>query len=294
MLPAPIEEYRRPADIEAVLAAIASGDEDIMLLAGGQSAMQAIKSRMVRPRVVVDLQQVEELKAVDASNGELRIGALVRYVDIASRQDLSPALQALSDAASRVGDRQVRNRGTIGGSLCWNYVAACMPTVTLALDGQIALASAVRGRRVLEAGAFLLSALTTARQPDELLESITFAIPQGRVGSAYRKWSLVTDGLPVVAVAAQVTLDGQGRCAKARVAFGGLADGSQRAPAAENLLEGSDLSAEAVSRALGAGADPLDLGSDDVADAEYRRRLILSIGADVVGKAAARARSAQQ
>ena len=240
MFPARIQEYVRPRTVAEALAAVARYDAgEAIFLAGGQSAMQAIKSRMLRPQCIVDLQSIAELKGVDRNNGTLTIGAMTRYVDIVRDERLSGAFAALRDAAAHVGDRQVRNRGTIGGSLCWNYVAACTPTVVLALGGTLNLLAADGTKRSLVADQFLLGALETARRDDEILLSVSWPAPAPHTGSAYKKWGLVTDALPVIGVAVLVTLDGTGVCSAARIALAGLADGAQRVTIGAAKLIGS-------------------------------------------------------
>ena len=130
MYPADIQDYRRPRSVQEAAAAIAAGGADAAFIAGGQSLMQALKARLVQPHALVDLQDVAELKGV-SFDGAVRIGAMTRYVELAAEARLAPAYAALIDAAAHVGDRQVRNRGTIGGSVCWNYIAACMPAVEI-------------------------------------------------------------------------------------------------------------------------------------------------------------------
>ena len=111
MYPAKIDDYQRPSSIAEALETMANyPDGEAMFLAGGQSLMQAIKSRMVRPECIIDLQSLNELRGIDTSEG-LRIGAMTRYVEIAECEAIPPAYAALNDAAARVGDRQVRNRG---------------------------------------------------------------------------------------------------------------------------------------------------------------------------------------
>ncbi len=197
MFPATIEEYVRPRSVADALSAAARYDDgEAIFLAGGQSVMQAMKSRMMRPRCVIDLQDLADLKGIDRSNGGLSIGAMTRYVDVVEDETIDGAFAALRDAASRVGDRQVRNRGTIGGSLCWNYMAACTPAVVLALDGQLNLMASDGTKRTLAADDFLLGPLETARGDDEILISVSWPAPAPRSGSAYKKWGQVTDALP--------------------------------------------------------------------------------------------------
>ena len=292
MFPARIQEYVRPRTVAEALAAVARYDAgEAIFLAGGQSAMQAIKSRMLRPQCIVDLQSIAELKGVDRSNGTLTIGAMTRYVDIVRDERLSGAFAALRDAAARVGDRQVRNRGTIGGSLCWNYVAACTPTVVLALGGALNLLAADGTKRSLVADEFLLGPLETARRDDEILLSVSWPAPAPHSGSAYKKWGLVTDALPVIGVAVLVTLNGVGLCSAARIALAGLADGAQRAKLGEAKLIGSSGDEASIDAAMGAIAEAADTHSDMSADADYRKQLIRTIGREVAFSAFARARA---
>ncbi|MEQ8662517.1 MAG: FAD binding domain-containing protein [Gammaproteobacteria bacterium] len=289
MFPSLIEEYVRPGTVAEALDALARYDEgEAMFLAGGQSAMQAVKSRMLRPRCVVDLQDLAELRGISQADGALRIGAMTRYVDIQNDDTIDGAFAALRDAASHVGDRQVRNRGTIGGSVCWNYVASCMPAVVLGLGGTLTLA-ARGGTRELAADDFFLGPLETARREDEILLAVSWARPSPASGSAYRKWGLVRDALPVIGVCVSVTLNADGRCAQARIGLAGLAGGCQRGTSGEALLVDSDGDDASIARAMDAIATSVDAHGDMSADADYRRQLIRTIGADVARSAFARA-----
>lgn len=290
MFPANIDEYLRPESIAEALAAIAKyEDGDGMFLAGGQSLMQAIKSRMVRPSCIVDLQSVAELRGIDQKNG-LTIGAMTRYVEIAECNTLPPAYAALNDAARRVGDRQVRNRGTIGGSVCWNYVASCMPSVVLALNGTLALASAKGSSRDISAEDFILGPFETAREDDEILLSISWPAAPANTGSAYKKWGLVTDALPVVGMCVSVSLDAAGACTTARVAVAGLADGAQLCAAGGAALIGSNGSEASIVTAMDAVVAAVETHTDHWADTSYRQQLIRSIGTEVTASAFQRAR----
>ncbi len=289
MFPAHIEEYVRPATIAEALAANARYDEgDAMFIAGGQSLMQAIKSRMARPRCLIDLQAIAALKGIDCTSG-LRIGAMTRYVDVAADERLTGPWAALRDAAGHVGDRQVRNRGTVGGSCCWNYVASCTPTAVLGLGGTLHLVAADGARRAVPAEDFLIGPLETARRPDEILEAVSFAAAGGRAGSAYRKWGLLKDALPVVGVCVLVQLDGKGVCTSARIALSGLAAGAQLAPAGAAALLGTQGDGASIASAMDAIATSVDAQSDKWASTEYRQQLIRTLGAEVAATAFARA-----
>ncbi|MDP6589223.1 MAG: FAD binding domain-containing protein [Alphaproteobacteria bacterium] len=290
MYPAAIEEYVRPATVAEALAALGRYEAgDALFMAGGQSTMQAIKTRLLRPRCIVDLQAVAELRGVSNDGAGVRIGAMTTYVALAEESSLDGAYQALRDAAARIGDRQVRNRGTIGGSLCWNYIAACLPPVALALGMEMALTDG-GGERKLAADDFLGGPLETAREDDEILVSLNLPAAPANTGSAYKKWGLVTDALPVIGVAAMIGTDGSGACSSARVAVGGLGDGPRRSAAAESGLKGASAGDfEAIAAALQAASDEIETQSDMWADADYRKQLIRSLGADAVASAFARA-----
>jgi carbon-monoxide dehydrogenase medium subunit len=291
MYPAVIEDYVRPTSVdEALKAAGKYGAGEAMFIAGGQSLMQAMKSRLVRPRCVIDLQSVTDLKGVSASAAGVRIGAMTRYCEVATETKLRGAYQALVDAAAHVGDRQVRNRGTIGGSLCWNYVAACMPAANLGIGSSMELISATGKKRAVGADDFIKGPLETARADDEVLLAITLPAAPPRAGSAYKKWGLVTDSLPVVGVAAYLELDAGGVIAKARIAVGGLATGPKRAKGAEAALVGKKTGDQAaIAAALEKAAAEIETQSDHWADSAYRKNLIRTLGAEVVASAFARA-----
>ena len=289
MLPAAIQHYVRPRTIADALTAVADTQySEAMFLAGGQSAMQAIKARILRPDCIIDLQDIDELRGIRADSDGLNIGAMTRYVEIAEHAELGGAYAALGDAAARVGDRQVRNRGTIGGSICWNYVASCMPAVVLGLGGIMHLTGAGTSRAV-PADDFFLGPLDTVREEHEILASISWPAAAPRSGSAYKKWGLVTDALPVVGVCIAVSLDEGGKCVATRMALSGLSDGAQRCPVGESALSGCDGSTSAIAAAMDAAANATATQSDHTADAEYRKQLIRTLGAEVAATAFARA-----
>ena len=290
MYPAPIDEYVRPATVADALAALGRYDEgDAVFVAGGQSLMQAVKARLLRPRCLIDLQAVEGLSGIDVGGEGLRIGPMTRYAEIARDERLGGACAALGDAARHIGDRQVRNRGTIGGSLCWNYVAACMPPVAIGLGATLELTAADGSARSLAAEDFLGGPLETAREENEILTAIALPPAQGNAGSAYRKWGLVTDALPVIGVCVALEV-ADGRCAGARVAIGGLGGGPQRAGAAEAALAGvAPGDDDAIAAAMDAAAEEIETQGDLWADSDYRKQLIRSLGAEVTASAFARA-----
>ena len=290
MYPAPIDEYVRPATVGDALAALGRHEEgDAVFIAGGQSLMQAVKARLVRPRCLIDLQAIDGLSGIEVDAEGLRIGPMTRYAEIARDARLGGAWGALGDAARRVGDRQVRNRGTIGGSLCWNYVAACMPPTAIGLGATLELSAADGSTRSLAAEDFLGGPLETAREENEILTAIIVPAAPANAGSAYKKWGLVTDALPVIGVCIALEAAG-GRCTAARVAVGGLAGGPQRAAEAEAALVGVAADDDAgIAAAMDVAAQEIETQGDLWADSDYRKQLIRSLGAEVAASAFARA-----
>jgi carbon-monoxide dehydrogenase medium subunit len=296
MFPAKIDSLSRPKTMAEAAALIASAEEgDVLPIAGGMSLMQAIKARVVRPGAIVDLNDLGELKGIKETPSSVWIGTMTRYVELATSDALrNGAFGALSDAASH---RQVRNRGTIGGSLCWNYVAACVPVATLALGAELELVSkSVSGgeeTRVVSIDDFIVGPMETSRRPQEILRSVTLAGPREQVGSAYRKWGHVTDSLPVVGIGVRVVLHDDRTCKAARVAIGGLSRGSQRFYEAEKRLLGtSSNNPAAISDGFRSAAETLEIQSDAWASADYRKVLIEELGTSVVLSAMARAEEA--
>ena len=290
MYPAPIDEYVRPATVADALAALGRYEEgDAALIAGGQSLMQAVKARLVRPRCLIDLQAVSGLSGIEVGADGVRIGPMTRYVEIAGDERLNGACAALRDAAERVGDRQVRNRGTIGGSLCWNYIAACMPPTAIGLGAQLELTAADGGTRTLAAEDFVGGPLETAREENEILTAIAIPVAAGNAGSAYKKWGLVTDALPVIGVCVSLEV-ADGRCSSACVAVGGLETGPTRSGAAEAALAGVAAGdGDGIAAAMDAAAAEIETQADLWADSDYRKQLIRSLGAEVTATAFARA-----
>ena len=290
MYPAPIEAYFAPKTIEEALQQRADAGDDAVFIAGGMSLMQAMKARLVSPRALIDLNEVEELRGLARGPRGVTVRPLTRYRELAQVSALRGALQAIGDAAATVGDRQVRNAGTIGGSLCWNYVASCMPAVCLCLDATLVLASLAGGERTVLIDQFLVGPLETALRDDELLIEINFPPFNDRgVGSAYRKIGATVDGLPIVGIAALVEVDESGVCANARFSAGGILPTAQRFDGVGDVLCGR-LGTDAVfAEAASAAADAIETQTDHLASAHYRKVLIRTLGRDVLAEAHARA-----
>lgn len=293
MYPVPIDQYHRPDSIEKARQIAAEATGECFYIAGGMSLMQAVKSRMIAPDCLIDLNDIEDLKGIDITGNTIRIGAMTRYRDVAGNSDNLKPFSALSDAAARVGDRQVRNRGTLGGSLSWNYVSACTPIAALACGANIEILRKNGSSESISIDDFLVGPMTTALDDGDLLTTIVLQVPSTASGSAYAKWGIVTDAVPVIGVAAFLEVSDSGKCSAARFAVGGLSAGPVRSAAAESrLTDGVDLSDPAALRACAlAAANEIETTGDPWVSAEYKTQLIGQLGTEVLIKAAARART---
>jgi carbon-monoxide dehydrogenase medium subunit len=292
MYPASIEQYHRPATVDEARAAYADAGGEAMYIAGGMSLMQAMKSRVLSCRALIDLNQVSELRGVENSGGRVRIGAMTRYRAVAeSRAALGP-YQALADAADRVGDRQVGNRGTVGGSLSWNFVVACTPVAALACGASVSIMRADGRRESLAIDDFLQGPMTTALSEGDLLLGIEMPVPANPASSAYRKWGVVVDALPTIGVAVFVELASASSCRNARIAVVGLPGGPARTPQAEARLKAANLEDPAALAACAkAAAEECETAADPWVGASYKSHLIERLCLEMIGTAVRRARS---
>jgi carbon-monoxide dehydrogenase medium subunit len=196
---------------------------------------------------------------------------MTTHFQIESSDLLRRLCPLLTETASHLGDVQVRNRGTIGGSLAHADPAADWPAAILALDAEI-IVSGGRGTRSIKADQFFEEMFKTALQPTEIVKEIAFAVPKGQ-GQAYLKFRHPASGFAVVGVAVSLSRDGSGKCQSAGVGITGVSPTPYRAKGVEDGLKGSNLDAKALSAASGHATDKIDANSDLFASAEYRKHL---------------------
>ncbi len=293
MYPVPINQYFQPRSVEEARQIAVDADGEFFFVAGGMSLMQAMKSRMVAPDCLIDLNFIDELRGIEVSGRQIRIGAMTRYRELVEHKNKLGPFAAMSDAAAHIGDRQVRNRGTIGGSLSWNYVSACTPIVALACNATIEILRNNGSTETVSIDDFLQGLMTTALDEGDLLTVVQLQESDSASGSAYRKWGIVTDALPVIGVGVYLELDNAGKCSSARFAVGGLSSGPKRSSAAENqLASGVDVAdQEALRACAAAAAEELETHDDPWVSADYKTQLIAQLGTETLVKAAARARA---
>jgi aerobic carbon-monoxide dehydrogenase medium subunit len=258
-------DYARPATVDEAIALLAKHGDAAKVLAGGHSLIPAMKLRLAQPRVVVDIGRIETLNYVREARGAIAIGAMTTHAEIESSPLLRDRSPLLPETASHIGDMQVRNKGTIGGSLAHADPAADYPAAILALEAEIDLAGP-RGRRTVKASAFFVDLLQTAIEPNEILTEIR--VPATAKSVAYVKTEQKASGFALVGVAAIVGGD------LVRIGITGVAAKAYRAAAVEQLLAGQRTpTAQAIALAAAHAADGVEPLSDIHASAEFRAHL---------------------
>jgi carbon-monoxide dehydrogenase medium subunit len=266
MIPAAFD-YVRPASLPEALRLISS-DEGSRLLAGGQSLLPLLKLRLGSVERLVDIGRLGELRGVREAGGGVEIGALTTYREVLASPLIAERYALLTGAVERIGDLQVRNRGTVGGAIAHADPASDLPALLLALDGWIELRSAT-GARTVPANEFFEGPFATAARRDEIITAIRLpALPAG-AGAAYRMLEQPASGYAIAGVATVAAMEG-GRVSHVRICITGVGDVAYRATGVEEALHGSDGSAEAVAAAAGHAVEGVTVNSDIHADAAYR------------------------
>lgn len=270
MIPAAFE-YHTPGSVQEALELLRSLP-DAKLLAGGHSLLPMMKLRLVSPPHLIDLGRIADLRAIREDGRTLVIGALATHWMVESSDLVRRNVPLLAETAGYIGDVQVRNAGTIGGSLAHADPAADYPAAILALEAEM-VTQGPRGRRTIPAAEFFTGLFTTALSSDEILVEVRVPVAAPGTGSAYLKFPHPASGFAVVGVAAVVAQDGRGRCERARIALTGVALAAYRARATEALLEGKILDEPTVVAAAEKAADGVDVNEDLFAPADYRAHL---------------------
>jgi carbon-monoxide dehydrogenase medium subunit len=266
MITAPFD-YEAPESVEEAVRMLHENGEDAKLLAGGHSLLPLMKVRLAAPTILIDLRKVPGLDHVQQDDGGWRIGPMTRHAEL---QD-TPELGVVSRAASVIADQQVRNRGTIGGSLAHGDPASDLPTVLLALDGQIT-ARGPNGDRTIPAAELFKDYLTTALAQDEVITEIR--LPDvSTYGFGYRKFARRAEDWAMVGVCALVSRAPDGTCDDVRIGLTHMGSTPLRATAAEEALRGSKLDDAAIAGAAEHAADGTDPPGDLNATPDYKRHL---------------------
>jgi aerobic carbon-monoxide dehydrogenase medium subunit len=265
-------EYHRVASVKEALGLIQQYGDETKLLSGGHSLLPILKLRLAQPRHLVDIARIAELGQIAEQGGKISIGAAVRHHQVHASDLLRNKLGLLAECAGNIGDVQVRNRGTIGGSLAHSDPAADYPAAVLALEGEVRIESGA-GARTVKAQDFFIDLMTTAIKPGEILTAVSFAPLPAGAGFAYFKHRQPASGFAIVGVAACLTIDKSGRCQGAHVGMTGLGAKAFRAKVVEDALNGKAPDAKVLAEAAAHAADGIDPLSDIHASADYRAEL---------------------
>ncbi len=269
MIPAAFE-YHSPATLKEAIDLL-SAKEDVKILAGGQSLVPLMKLRLARPGCVVDLNGIPGLSYIREEGNCVVIGAMTTHAEIEESRLLRSLCPLLPQTAATIADVQVRNRGTLGGSLAHADPAGDMPAAVLALDAEIRV-SGPRGERWIKAQDFFVGLLTSALEPDEILTEIKLpALKQSK--SAYLKAAQRTSGFAVVGVAVSLELDPQAGCRAIGIGVTGISDTAYRAENAEKMLRGKKLDAALIEKAAAQVTAGKEIIEDINGSKEYRAHL---------------------
>jgi aerobic carbon-monoxide dehydrogenase medium subunit len=266
-------EYMAPTTLQEVISLLSTHKDEAKVLAGGHSLLPMMKLRLAAPAYLIDLGRIPNLAYIRESGGRIQIGPMTTHFMVESSDALRQRLTALPEAAGAIGDVQVRNRGTIGGSLAHADPAGDLPAVMQMAEAQFKLIGP-GGERTVSTEQFFVDLLTTALAPEELLAEIHLDVPPAHTGTAYMKVFQKASGFAIVGVAARVTLGIDGRvCQTARVGITGVGAKSFRARGVEQALENNAIDEAAITAAAEHASDGVDALSDLHASGEYRLAL---------------------
>ncbi len=277
-------EYAAPDSLKSALQLLDSGAKP---LAGGMSLIPMMKLRLATPEQLVDLAKVTELSYIRESGNSVHIGAMTTHYEVETSPVLIRKCPLLAQTAAEIGDLQVRNRGTVGGSVAHADPSADYPAALQALEAKFVLVSAHRERTV-SAGDFFVDAFTTAVEPGEIVREMIVPAEEAGTATFYEKVVQPASGFAIVGIAVRVRRS-SGKISFARIGVTGLSNRSYRATAAENALTGKSGSADEVQQAAALVFQGIDANSDLHASADYRRHLAIVHAARAITMALSRA-----
>jgi carbon-monoxide dehydrogenase medium subunit len=266
MIP-PRFDYAAPDSLDEAVRLLDAGGDDAKPLAGGHSLLPLMKLRFAAPTLLVDLRRVPGLRGVERDDGGWRIGAMTRHADLQDRDELG----VLAHAASLVADQQVRNRGTIGGSLVHGDSAADLPAVVLAAEGELVV-QGPGGQRTVAAADMFEDYLTTAVRPGEVLTEVRMPSLDGW-GWGYQKFNRRSEDWAMVGVCALVKKAGDGSCEDVRIGMIHMGTTPLRASAVEDALRGQPLDPARIAAAAEQAGERTNPPGDLNATPDYKRHL---------------------
>jgi len=271
----PPVEYEAPTTVAEAVDLLAEHTDEASVLAGGQSLIPLLALRLAHPAVLIDINGIDELSGVSATNGWVAIGATTREYVAEESGTLADAVPLLAAALPLIGHEAIRNRGTIGGSLAHADPAAELPAVARALDAEFVVRGQ-SGERIIPAAGWFEGYLTTSRGPDELLVEVRFPAAGPGTGISFQEVARRHGDFAIVGLAASLTLTG-GTISDARLAFAGMSDVPVRAGGPEDLLVGEAPSAELFDEAARRATDDMDPPADLHGSSDYRKKVAAAL-----------------
>jgi carbon-monoxide dehydrogenase medium subunit len=271
MIPASFD-YIRATSLSQAIDLLQADPDGSKLIAGGHTLLPTLKLRLASPALLIDIGGIDELKGIEIGNDRIRIGALTTHAELLASERLREALPVFAEAAGLIADPQVRNRGTIGGSLANADPAADWPAVVIALQAELEIAGP-KGRRRVAASDFFVDIFTTALEAGEVLTSVHIVRPEPGMRFSYRKIRHPASGYAVVGVAAGIRVV-HGAVAEISIGVTGAAGRAFAAEAATEFLIGKSLSPETIEKAAALVSENTECMSDRYASAEYRANLV--------------------
>jgi carbon-monoxide dehydrogenase medium subunit len=265
-------EYQAPKTLDEALRALGRHGDEAKILAGGHSLLPMMKLRLASPRYVVDIGRIRGMDYIREERDKIAIGALTTHAQVITSELLRAKCPLLPETASEIGDMQVRNRGTIGGSIAHADPAADYPASILALDAEMVVQSS-SGKRTIPASDFFVDLLTTQIRPGEILTEIRVPIKRAGEGMAYKKFHQPASGFAIVGAAARVIATKSGQIEDIALGMTGVGSKAYRATAVEKSLRGKTASESLIADACAKAAQGVDPLGDIFASAEYRREM---------------------
>jgi carbon-monoxide dehydrogenase medium subunit len=273
-------DYEAPESLEEAIRMLHENGEDAKLLAGGHSLLPLMKLRLAAPTVLIDLRRIPGLHGIQRDDGVWRVGAMTRHADLQDNDELG----VVSRAASLIADQQVRNRGTIGGSLAHGDPASDLPAVMLVSDGEVT-ARGSGGQRTIAAADLFQDFLTTALEHDEVITEVRLPILED-YGFGYQKFTRRAEDWAMVGACALVKKGADGSCEDVRIGLTHMGTTPLRATAAEDALRGEALDADSIARAAEHAAEGTHPPGDLNASPEYKRHLARTLTGRALTEAA--------
>jgi aerobic carbon-monoxide dehydrogenase medium subunit len=271
MLPAAFD-YLSPASLDEALALLAERGDDAKIMAGGQSLIPLLKLRFAQPQLVVDIGRLPSMADIKRESGHVRVGALVRHVDVDRSAELAKLLPTMVEAVHWIADPLVRNRGTVAGSVVHADPSGDWGAIMLALDAEL-VAQSASGQRVIPVDGFFEGPFSTTLRPDEIVTEIRIPLPSGPYGGSYHKLERKVGDFATVAVTVQVELDGR-KVKKAGIGLTSVGTTNIKAKEAERALVGHELTDDVIAEAARLAAAASEPKDDIRGTAAYKKDVV--------------------